>query len=130
MNSIFIDLFRSIKQNDYDTFKNFLSKNVDFNQYSYGATPLYYSIECKNEIFALELLRISTVDPFLKSNLETSCLEKACENKLFKVVEALLKRYKKGDLNKFLDNETYLTKSIKIYDQSCAVMLIEGKFKL
>ena len=130
MNSILIDLFRSIKQSDLQAFQNILSKNsIDLNQYLYGVTPLFYSIECKNEVFALELLRNpSTEQPFLKSNLGCSCLEKAMENKLFKVVEVLLKKYKKADLNRVLDacEETLLTKCIKFYDQACAIMLIEG----
>ena len=94
----------------------------------YGVTPLYYCIECKNQTFALELLRNTTVDQFLKSNLEVSCLEKAMENKLFDVIEVLLKKYKKAEMSKILDNcdETLLTKSIKNFDQMCAIVLIEG----
>jgi hypothetical protein len=129
MNSVLIDLFRSIKQNNIDQFKSIISSNlININQYLYGATPLFYCIECKNQIFALELLRNPTIDQFLKSNLEVSCLEKAMENKLFEVVQVLLKKYNRAEISKILENfdETILTKSIKNFDQMCAIMLIEG----
>lgn len=129
MDSALIELFRCIKQNDDERFRSIVSKSaINLNQYLYGATPLFYCIECKNEVFALELLRNSIVQPFLKSNLEISCLQKAMENKLFEVIQVLLKRYKKDELSNVLENsnETLLTMSIKFFDQSCGVMLIEG----
>lgn len=129
MNSM-IELFRAIKQNDYDNFTKYSTKiGFNLNQYLYGCTPLFYCIECNNEKFTLELLKNQSVDVFLKSNVNISCLEKAIENKLIKVIDVLLKRYKKADLNRVLDNnETLLTNTIKNYDEECAIALIEGNF--
>jgi ankyrin repeat protein len=124
-----IEIFRAIKQNDLTIVKQLASRNSQkLNDYLYGVTPFLYSIECKNEDIALELLQVSTVNPLLKSNVGTTSLEKAIFNKMYKLTEILIGKYKKSDLNMPLaiSGETYLTLALKTNDSNTINLLLSN----
>ncbi len=126
------ELFDTIRNDDFNSFKTLINTNPSLiNEYLYGVTPLLYSIECKSEKISMELCLNGLTDFELKDNVETSCLEKAIENKMYKIVEIICKNStKKFNRNNLMDNgETVLTNSLKMDDQNVTLALLNGKFK-
>lgn len=129
MNSF--ELFNEIKNDEVDNVKQVLHKHPKLiNEYLYGVTPFLYSIECGSNNVALYLSQNSDVDIELKDNTEETCLEKAIEKKMGKIVEFICKKYpKKFVKNSFMQNgETLLTNCLKMHDQDISVALIKGGF--
>ncbi len=126
------ELFNTIRNDDLNSFKTLINTNASLiNEYLYGVTPLLYSIECKSEKISMELCLNGLTDFELKDNVETSCLEKAIENKMYKIVEIICKNStRKFNRNNLMDNgETVLTNSLKMDDQNVTLALLNGKFK-
>ncbi len=126
------ELFDTIRNDDFNSFKTLINTNPSLiNEYLYGVTPLLYSIECKSEKISMELCLNGLTDFELKDNVETSCLEKAIENKMYKIVEIICKNStKKFNRNNLMDNgETVLTNSLKMDDQNVTLALLNGKLK-
>lgn len=123
-----VEILREIKSNNIDTVKRAIEQSsLNFNEYCYGVTPLLYAVECGNEDIALELLQSGKTDPFLKDNLGNTCIQGAIINQMHRLVEILLRKYKRTDLNKIYDDEeTLMTLTLKNnYDKS-AITLING----
>ncbi len=124
------ELFNIIRTDDLNSFKSLINTNPSLiNSYLYGVTPLLYSLECKSEKITMELCQNSLADLELKDNVETSCLEKAIENKMYKIVEIICKNItNKFNRNNLMENgETLLTNSLKLDDQNVSIALIKGK---
>ena len=125
------ELFNEIRNDNVGNFKQILSENPSLiNEYLYGVTPLLYSIECNSPNIAMDLCLCGQADMDLKDNVENSCLEKAIENKMYKIVEIVCKN-SNFDKKMMLDNkETLLTNTLKMNDQNVSIALINGKFFL
>lgn len=130
--TIIEDLFSEIKQGNVSKVKEILTNHANLaNQYLYGATPLIYSIESNREEVALALCSLPSVDINSNDNLNASPLERAIENKCYKVVEEIVRKSKKSQLDSlFIDDdvETLLTSCLKKDDQNIAIALINGSF--
>ena len=124
-----IQLFTEIKNGDESSVGEIVAKDTNlFNQYLYGVTPLLYSIECGREDIALWLCSNSSVDVSLCDNTKVTPLERAIETKCYRIVEEILKRSKKRELDEIVvDDETLLTKTLKSDDQNISIALINGK---
>lgn len=125
-----IELFSEIKSGNVSKVKELCSANANLvNQYLYGVTPLLYSIECNQAEVAVALCSIPDIDLSLCDNLNTSPLERAIETRSFKIVDEIVRRTKKTQLNNWLidDVETLLTSSLKSGDDEISIALINGK---
>ena len=125
-----IELFDFIKRDDITKIKEIISKSPKIiNEMQYGATPLIYSIECKNEKIALELCQYQNIDLNCKSNEGETVLMKAIEYKMYKMIEHVCKKINKKFLNELLENgETLLTDTLKRDENHSSIALIEGIF--
>lgn len=121
------ELFNEIKNDNLVEFRRLINENPNLiNEYLYGATPLLFSIECNSSDIAMDLCLHDQTNFELKDNVENSCLEKAIENKMYKVVEIVCKKVK-FNKNYLLENqETLLTNSLKMIDQNVPIALIKG----
>lgn len=127
------ELFNVIREDNVSEFQKLITNHPDLlNEYLYGVTPLLYSIECNSQNISMEICMNTQTDFSLKDNIENSCLEKAIENKMYKIVEVICKNSTdKPDMNKFLENgETLLTNSLKMNDQNICLALINGNYKI
>ena len=124
-----IELFNEIKKDNLDNFRKILAAKPNLiNKYLYGATPFLYSIECSSHNIALELALNSNTDFELKDNVDNSSLEKAIENKMYKIVEIICKNSKDFNRNNIMENnETLLTNCLKMEDTNVSVALINGE---
>ena len=125
----FLQLFSDIKNGDSLKVKSSIESSPTWlNKFIYGVTPLMYAIECGNEEISLELCQNPNADFTLTDNFDMSYLQKAVEAKLPKLVELLLSKIKRSNLNDmFIDNETLLTYSIKMNDPNTSLAFINGK---
>lgn len=122
------DLFNEIKCGNLSQVKEILKSKPNLaNQYLYGVTPMLYSIECNREDIALFLCTNFSSNLNLVDNLGASPLERAIETQSYKLVEEIIKKMKKTDLDDlFFDDETLLTSSLKSDDQMVSIVLING----
>jgi hypothetical protein len=125
-----IEIFDSIKNNDILKLNSILSVNPNLiNKYLYGVTPFLYAIECGNENIALELSKHGDVNFTLKDNLESNCLEKSLESKMYNLSEIICIKNIGLNLDEILnDRETILTRSLKSEDNYACKILINGNF--
>lgn len=121
------ELFNEIRNDNRVEFRRLINENPNLiNEYLYGVTPLLFSIECNSSDIALDLCSHDQTNFDLKDNVENSCLEKAIENKMYKVVEIICQKVT-FNKNYFLENqETLLTNSLKTNDQNVPIALIKG----
>lgn len=130
--TIIEELFSEIKNGNVAKVKEILSNQPNLaNGYLYGATPLIHSIERNREEVALALCSIPSVDINSRDNLNATPLERAIENKCYKLVEEIVKKSKKSQFDDiYIDDETLLTSSLKKDDQNISIALINGNFKI
>ena len=123
-----VDLFSEIKSKNIDVVRRAIELgSVNLNEYCYGVTPLLYAIECGNEDIALEFLQSGKSDPYLKNNLGSTCLQGAIQNEMYRLVELLLRRYKRAELSTIYDDdETLMTLALKNNFDRSAIFLING----
>jgi hypothetical protein len=124
-----IQLFHEIRNNNLENLKKIVASYPDLlNKYLYGVTPFHYSIECENQNIAVEIALNPNIDLELKDNLSISCLEKAIQNKMYKIVEIICKNHKNLDRlnNQIINNETLLTNSLKMDEALVTIALIKG----